>query len=81
MTTKNTNPLESITDDQIDELVRYLVGEFGLGLSGDELGDSIRLVMENIPGIELVSTQTIHQWVNQIRERYDDEFQIHRNQD
>jgi hypothetical protein len=72
---------ESLSDDQLDQLVRFLIDEFGVGLSGDELDESIGLVMENIPGFELVSTQTIHRLVNQIRSRYDDETRIHGNQD
>ena len=43
---------ESLSDDQLDQLVRFLIDEFGIGLSGDELDESIGLVMENIPGFE-----------------------------
>ena len=70
---------ESLSDDQLDQLVRFLIDEFGVGLSGDELDESIGLVMENIPGFELVSTQTIHQWVNQIRSRYEHQIRNHGN--
>ena len=71
---------ESLSDDQLDELVRFLIDEFGVGLSGDELDESIGLVMENIPGFELVSTQKIHRLVNQIRSRYEYQIRNHGNQ-
>ena len=74
MTNESLIHPESLSDDQFDQLVRFLIDEFGVGLSGDELDESIRLVMENIPGFELVSTQTIHRLVDQIRSRYDDEI-------
>jgi len=81
MTNESLIHPESLSDDQLDQLVRFLIDEFGIGLSGDELDESIGLVMENIPGFELVSTQTVHRLVNQIRSRYDDETRIHGNQD
>jgi hypothetical protein len=42
--------------DQIERLVRYIIDEFGSGLSQEELDESISVVMENVPGIELEST-------------------------
>jgi hypothetical protein len=81
MTNETLIQPESLSDDQVHELVRFLIDEFGIGLSGDELDESIGLVMENILGIELVSTQTVHRLVNQIRSQYDDETRIHGNKD
>ena len=81
MTNETLIQPESLSEDQLDQLVRFLIDEFDVGLSRDELDESIGLVMENIPGFELVSTQTIHRLVNQIRSRYDDETRIHGNQD
>lgn len=49
-----------LTDDQIRELADVVIEQFGNGLSGDELVESIRLVMEDIPGIEMESTRNIH---------------------
>ena len=64
-----------LTDEQIDELVDVVTEQFGSGLSGNELVESIRLVMEDIPGIEMESTHEIHCVVNQIRNLYNDQYQ------
>ena len=59
-----------LTDDQIHEFVNVVIDQFGTGLSGNELVESIYLVMESVPGIETESTQEIHCVVNQIRNLY-----------
>ena len=64
-----------LSDDQIHELVDVVIEQFGTGLSGNELVESIRLVMEDIPGIEMESTQEIQCVVNQIRSHYHDQHQ------
>ena len=66
---------------QIDELVRYIIDEFGSGLSQEELDESIGVVMENVPGLELESTQEIQRLVESIRRKYDDEIRNIRDQD
>lgn len=63
-----------LTDEQILELVYAVTEQFGTGLSGNELVESIRLVMEDVPGIEMESTQEIHCVVNQIRILYHDQY-------
>jgi hypothetical protein len=50
---------ERLSVDPIERLVRYIIDEFGSGLSQEELDESIRVVMENVPGIELESTPEI----------------------
>ena len=67
--------------DQIEELVRYIIEEFGTGLSQEELDESIGVVMENVPGLELESTQEIQRLVESIRRKYDDEIRNIRDQD
>jgi hypothetical protein len=76
MTNVNEFHLEPLTEEQTRELARYIIDEFGVGLSRDELDESIGVVMENVPGLELESTQTIHRLVESIRRKYNDE--IHR---
>ena len=67
--------------DQIQELARYIVDEFGSGLSQEELDESIGVVMENVPGLELESTQENQQLVESIRRKYDDEIRNSKHQD
>lgn len=57
--------------DQIEERARYVVDDFGLDLSLEELDESIGVVMENAPGLELESTQ-------EIRRIEDQEFLLQR---
>ena len=75
MTNENHIHFESLTQKQIYELVGYLIDEFGNELSRDELDESIGIVMENVPGLELVSPRKIHQLIEQIRSRYHDQVQ------
>ena len=75
MATEDEFHLEPLSDDQIDQLVRYLIDEFGAGLSRDELYESIGVVMENVPGLELESTRKLHRLAESIRRKYDDEVQ------
>ena len=67
------NP-DQLSVDQIEELVRHIIDEFGSGLSLEELDESIGVVMENVPGLELESTQEIQRLVESIRRKYDDEI-------
>ena len=59
MATDHEFHIEMLSEDQICELVKYIIEEFGSGLSQEELDESIGVVMENVPGIELDSTPGI----------------------
>ena len=72
--------LKQLSLDQLEELVRYIVDEFGSDLSQEELDESIGVVMENVPGLELESTQEIQRLVESIRRKYDDEIRNIRDQ-
>lgn len=61
-----------LTNYQIQELSDVVTEQFGSDLPRDELVDAIRLVLEDIPGIEIVSTQEIHHVTNLIRNLYND---------
>ena len=74
MTTRNQFQC-FLTNEQIHELFDVVIEQYGTGLSGNELVESIRLVLEDIPGIEMESTQEIHCIVNQVRYLYDDKHQ------
>ena len=71
---------DQLSVDQIEDLVRYIIDEFGSGLSLEELDESIGVVMENVPGLELESTREFQQLVESIRRKYDDEIQNIRDQ-
>lgn len=69
----NQNHIECIlTNEQIRELVTFVIDQFGIDLSGDELTESIYLVLEDVPGIEVESDQDIHRLLNQVRNLYHD---------
>ena len=64
-----------LTNYQIQELSDVVTEQFGSDLPKDELDNAIRLVLEDIPGIEIVSTQDIHQVINQIMNSYNDQHE------
>lgn len=59
-----------LTNNQLQDLTDVVTEQFGSNLPKVELTDAICLVMENIPGIETVSTQDIQIIVNQVRYLY-----------
>lgn len=61
-----------LSNEQIRELVTFVIDQFGIGLSGDELTEAIYLVLEDVPGIEGESDQDIHRLINQVRNQYHD---------
>ena len=61
-----------LSNEQICELVTFVIDQFGIGLSGDELNESIYLILEDVPGIESESDQDIHRLINQVRNLYHD---------
>ena len=72
--------LRRVSEDQIEELVRYIIDEFGCGLSQEELDESIGVVMENVPGLETEPTLEIQRLFESLRRKYDDEIRLIRNQ-
>lgn len=80
MATEDEFHLEPLSDDQIHDLARYIIDEFGIGLSPEELDESIGVVMEKIPGLELASTRKIQQLTILIRRQYDDQTKYHTDQ-
>ena len=67
-----------LSNEQLLELVTFVIEQFGIDLSGDELTESIFLVLEDIPGIEGESDQAIHRLLNQVRNIYHDTIK-HKN--
>lgn len=63
-----------LSQDQIKELTLYILDSYGTDLSFKELNESIYLVMENITGLEIESTQIIQSLISQIRNQYYDEI-------
>ena len=61
-----------LSNEQVLELVTFVIDQFGIDLSGDELTESICLAMEDVPGIEGESDQKIHCLLNQVRNLYHD---------
>ena len=67
-----------LSNEQIRELVMFVIEQLGIDLSGDELTESIHLVLEDVPGIESESDQDIHRLLNQVRNIYHDNIK-HKN--
>ena len=69
-----------LSEEQVRELVSIVIDQFGVDLSGNELIESIYLILEDIPGIEIEGIQDIHCVINQVRNLYDDkvkrEYQV-----
>ena len=80
MANENEFQPDQLSVEQIEELVRYIIDEFGSGLSLEELDESIGVVMENVPGLELESTRELQRLVESIRRKYDDEIRNIRDQ-
>jgi hypothetical protein len=59
-----------LTQEQIILLSEYIVDVYGTELPEEELVESILVVMEDIPGFELVSSQSVQCVINQIRNQY-----------
>ena len=60
----------SLTQEQIKSLSEYIVEVYGTGLPEEELVESISVVLEDVPGFELVSSQSVQCVINQIRNQY-----------
>ena len=73
---KRNHIQEKLNDVQLHELAIIILDVYGSGLPKDELEESIALVLEDIPGFELATTQTIQRVISQVRRYYDDE--VHR---
>jgi hypothetical protein len=72
--------LRRLSLNQINDLVRYIIDEFGCGLSQEELDESIGVVMENVPGLETQSTLEIKRVIDSLRRKYHDEIRYIRGQ-
>jgi hypothetical protein len=67
----NEEPYPSqLTQIQIRLLSDYIVDVYGTGLPEEELVESISVVLEDVPGVELVSSQSFQCVINQIRNQY-----------
>ena len=66
MTNENQHH-ETLNNDQIETLCRVIVDQFGSDLSEETLIEFIYLVLEDVPGIEMESDQSIQHIINQIR--------------
>ena len=72
----NESPL---TQEQIRSLSEYIVDVYGTRLPEEELVESILVVMEDIPGFELASSQSVQCVINQIRNQYYGQCQRQKN--
>lgn len=69
MATKNHSE-SFLTQEQFNSLVEFIIDEYGTGLPEEELVESTLVVLEDVPGFEVVSNQSIQHVINQIRNQY-----------
>ena len=50
-----------LTENQLTDIVDMIVDDYGSRLTGGEVSGIIGLILENIPGIESVDSQTLTQ--------------------
>ena len=62
----------NFSNEQIFDLSQTIIETYGSDLSPNDLSESINLILEDIPGVELISTQEIQLLISQIREQYYD---------
>ena len=60
----------NFSDDQIGELSQSIIEIYGSDLPPDDLNELINMILENISGIELISTQETQLLISQIKEKY-----------
>jgi len=70
----NSSTNKLFTEIQIKELSLYVIEKYGTDLLLDELTESIYLVMENIPGIDSLTTKQIQSLNSRIRNQYYEEI-------
>lgn len=71
--TNEKSIIQVITVKKINELSKYIIDVYGADLSLEELNESIYLVLEDVPGIELSSIHDTKLLTTQIRNQYHDE--------
>jgi hypothetical protein len=62
--------MDDLTTEQVQQLAVIVIETFGSNLTGDELTDRIAGVLEDIPGFDLTSEQTVSEVIDEIRNHY-----------
>ena len=62
--------MDDLTTEQLRELAVIVLETFGSNLTGDELTDRIAGVLEDVPGFETASEQTVSEVIDEIRTYY-----------
>lgn len=64
--------MSPLTQQQIQQIARYLIEDHGSSLSDMQLAEEIALALEDIAGFELASDHAIQSTIQQIRSTYHD---------
>ena len=59
-----------LTEDQIDMLTGVLIEECGVELTDDQITDQVVTLLEDVPGFETASDDTLSQTINRVRSAY-----------
>lgn len=62
--------MESLTTEQMHELLEIINEEFGTEMQQDEFADALHSLLEDIPGFETTSQRTINQLTTQLWSQY-----------
>ncbi len=62
--------MHQLTEHQVDLLVDILIEECGFGLSDDQIADQVAMLLEDVPGFEVVSDDALSQTINRVRSAY-----------
>lgn len=61
-----------LTEDQLNDIVKMIVDDYGSRLTGGEVFEIAGLILENISGFETIDSNTLTQTINEIGKRYDE---------
>ena len=59
-----------LSEEQVSSISFFITDSYGSGLPCQQLMDLIYLVLEDVPGIEMESTQSVQETVKQIKDHY-----------
>lgn len=62
--------MDDLTTEQVHDLATIIIETFGSDLTGDDLTDRIAGVLEDVPGFDTASEQTVSEVIDAIRTYY-----------
>ena len=66
-----------LTENQLNDIVKMIVDDYGSRLTGGEVSEVIGLILDNVSGFETVDSNTLTQTINEIRRLYNESVKQH----